>query len=237
MSLVFSPNFSRTMLSAPRKFQCANHGRKKYWNPQFLSRPFAFSPCFCASAPLGTNSAFFTKEFSSKLSHGSWKWEHAGRELFWSGLLTSVECISYGESLISVLIALLPGIVLHLIGAVLSLYSSLIMSIKPPAKNPTKHVTCVKVKPGYSNSNKDIEIRYIDTKARFLNNSRFHFRDCIERSSFNLRLVSSLQLEETSFSRPLMKLRRADDLQMDSSLYSHRMRFVAHGKLLAVLWF
>ncbi|ETN78169.1 kinase domain protein, partial [Necator americanus] len=39
------------------------------------------------------------------------------------------------------------------------------MSTKPPGKNSAKNVTCVKVKPGYSNSNKDIEIRYIDTKV------------------------------------------------------------------------
>ncbi|EYB84425.1 hypothetical protein Y032_0316g2278 [Ancylostoma ceylanicum] len=61
------------------------------------------------------------------------------------------------------------------------------MSIKAPAKNPAKHVTCVKVKPGYSNSNKDIEIRYIDTKT-----------------------------EETSFGPSLMKLLGADELGIES---------------------
>ncbi|KJH47111.1 kinase domain protein [Dictyocaulus viviparus] len=39
------------------------------------------------------------------------------------------------------------------------------MAGKPLMKSSTKNVTCVKVKPGYSNSNKEIEIRYIDTKV------------------------------------------------------------------------
>uniref|UniRef100_A0A1I7WD69 Protein kinase domain-containing protein n=1 Tax=Heterorhabditis bacteriophora TaxID=37862 RepID=A0A1I7WD69_HETBA len=44
------------------------------------------------------------------------------------------------------------------------------MSTKYKGKNPTKNVTCIKAKPGYGNSNREIEIRYIDTK----NNEYLH---------------------------------------------------------------
>ncbi|VDM61640.1 unnamed protein product [Angiostrongylus costaricensis] len=39
------------------------------------------------------------------------------------------------------------------------------MSDKLQVKNSAKNLTCVKVKPGYSNSNKEIEIRYTDVKV------------------------------------------------------------------------